>query len=381
MILQSCGSNCVKSLEVVRRTISIIERRRQQFSTLTSKTGPPKARVFYTTGDDIHVNLAAESFMVEALRPILPTLFLWRNNKTIVIGRHQNPWTECNLQKMEMEGVALARRYSGGGAVYHDLGNTCFSFISPRRNFAKELNNNIIVAGLKSLGIEAECSGRNDLTSLGKKFSGAAFHQIGDCALHHGTLMLHVDIQGLQNFLTPNKLKLMSKGITSVASRVINLRDISPGISHETVSEAIVREFLKTYEVSSDEVETRYVDTDEEINASEVFKRHLDTLRAWDWRFGTTPQFSHKFEGRFDWGTFTVHLDVCNGRIENAKIFSDCLDTALVEALEAATRNVKYSAKELKERTAAVKCANRSLCIAFGDWIASEIYEAQNTKE
>jgi lipoate-protein ligase A len=158
------------------------------------------------------------------------TLFLWRNRPCIVIGRWQNPWKECDHSKMQGKEVKLARRRSGGGAVYQDLGNTCFTFIHPipEGGFAmdtKEINNKILLKALKNLGITAEVSGRNDILVDGFKVSGSAYKaNLGmKRSLHHGTMLVDVNLDDLKTYLNPDKPKLESKGVDSVIKRVANL--------------------------------------------------------------------------------------------------------------------------------------------------------------
>ena len=143
--------------------------------------------------------------------PTVQTLFLWQNQETVVIGRNQNPWGECNLAKMEEDGVTLARRTTGGGAVFHDLGNTCFTFLSPKEGYDRAVNIGILLDALRALGIEAEASGRNDLIIQmedgPRKVSGSAYRETRERSFHHGTLLMHADLLRLANYLTPHPKK------------------------------------------------------------------------------------------------------------------------------------------------------------------------------
>ncbi|CEM05712.1 unnamed protein product [Vitrella brassicaformis CCMP3155] len=323
-----------------------------------------------------HFHLATELFLIEERQPRQPTLFLWRNDKTIVIGRHQNVWRECDVQKMDRDGVQLSRRDSGGGAVYQDLGNTCFTFLSPGGTFDKARNNAIILNALKNrFGTQGEASGRNDLVVDGKKFSGAAFKQLGPVDLHHGTLLLHVDLDGLGRYLTPHKLKLQSKGVASVAARVCNLRDLNPEINHQTVCDALIAEFARSYGADPDSIQAEEVTSTSPLTQSQVFQKHLSRLQDWEWRFGSSPQFSHELETRFDWGTFTVHLDVKGGVVSQCRIFSDCLDAPLIDLLTTSLQGVKYDPSELYK--AALKVADtdvrESWMKEFGSWIREQV--------
>eukprot|EP00922_Rhytidocystis_sp_ex-Travisia-forbesii_P022095 GHVS01032357.1.p1 GENE.GHVS01032357.1~~GHVS01032357.1.p1 ORF type:complete len:346 (+),score=53.16 GHVS01032357.1:101-1039(+) len=174
-------------------------------------------RVLVSGVEDIVFNLALEQSLIQTGAVDVPTVMLWRNNKTVVIGRHQNPWRECNLQKMETEEVKLARRYTGGGAVYQDTGNTCFSFIHPGRDIKKDLNNHVILSALQNAyGIRGEPTGRNDLTIDGMKFSGSAYSQLATSCLHHGTILREVDLGGLSRCLTPELVEDLNHALKGV---------------------------------------------------------------------------------------------------------------------------------------------------------------------
>ena len=210
------------------------------------------ARIYVSDSYDPWLNLAMEDWIFHEMEDVEQVLFLWRNSPTVVIGRSQNPWVECKLDLMSKNGVKLARRQSGGGAVYHDLGNTNFTFLSRKLQYDKMRNLNIIIKALSNLGLESHCQGRNDLVvklSDGgyRKISGSAFKEKVDKAFHHGTLLLDADLQALSQYLSPNKKKLVAKGVKSVRSRVINCNDIVPGLQHSQVCDAIVKQFNLVY--------------------------------------------------------------------------------------------------------------------------------------
>ena len=214
-----------------------------------------KIRILVSDTFDPAFNLATEDYIFRDMNPDEPVLFLWRNEKTVVIGRFQNPWTECHTQKIEEDGITLVRRQSGGGAVYHDLGNTNFTFMSSRATYDKEANSKLIIEALSYFGVTAFTSGRNDIlatTSDGdKKISGSAFKETKDRCFHHGTLLIDADLSKLANYLNPHQKKLVSKGITSVRARVINLVEINPTITHETLSEKIIELFQQFHQTNA----------------------------------------------------------------------------------------------------------------------------------
>ena len=192
-------------------------------------------------------NLATEDWIFNTLDADSHTLFLWRNSETVVIGRSQNPWVECKTDKMEADEVFLARRQSGGGAVFHDLGNTNFTFLSPKDDYDQVANFTIIINALKKLGIDAKLSGRNDMQVGDKKISGSAFKHAADRSFHHGTLLVNADMQKLGDYLNPHPLKLKAKGIKSVRARVANLVEFNEDITHEILSQAIIEAFCACY--------------------------------------------------------------------------------------------------------------------------------------
>ncbi len=300
-------------------------------------------RVFKAEHHDPWFNLATEDWLFNSFNHNTQVLFLWRNRPSIIIGRFQNPWNECNLDAMEADGVQLARRQSGGGAVYHDLGNTNFTFMSPKDDYRKERNFSIIVQALADLGVKAEISGRNDILVDGKKVSGNAFRISSDRAFHHGTLLINTDLTKLSSYLTPDKEKLQSKGIQSVASRVANISDFNPMITHEILSEAIVRVFFETYG-SSCAIED--LTTDRLSKEKELFKTYEKYLE-WNWRFGITPEFSHIIKGRFTWGGIEIHLGVKEAKINQVTIYSDAIAVEFIENLQKTMLDLPYEKNKI----------------------------------
>ena len=272
-------------------------------------------------------------------------LFLWRNNNSVIIGQHQNPWVECNIEKMRQDNINLVRRHSGGGAVFQDLGNTCFTFLSSRKVYDRERNYNIIINSLKKFGIKAERRGRNDLIVDDKKVSGSAFKETPDRAFHHGTLLINVDLSKLANYLTPKQKKLIAKGIKSTRSRVANLKEFHPDISHETLTEAIIEEFFKTYNAER-HIET--LDYNALKNIPEL-QEYYKKLKHTDWIFGETPEFNHHLEERFSWGVIDVHLHVEKGMITQVKIYSDALNTEMIDLLTKHLHKIEYNKEALQK--------------------------------
>ena len=247
---------------------------------------------------------------------------------------------------MNSDGVVLARRQSGGGAVYHDLGNTNFTFMSKRDLYDTHKNFEIIVKALKRFSIEAVQSGRNDILVDGKKVSGSAFRMTTKKAFHHGTLLIDANMGKIPTYLTPDKEKLESKGVRSVASRVANLTSFNPSLTHDNLSEAIIETFFETYnnEVPIEDLTIERLK--EEKYLYDTYKKYSD----WQWRFGTTPQFSTKMSQRFEWGKVELNFNVNNSTIKEVKIFSDALSIELIEYLEKSLVNLHYDPKVIEKK-------------------------------
>ncbi|KAM9993431.1 hypothetical protein ACTFIZ_011394 [Dictyostelium cf. discoideum] len=343
--------------------IKIINNLNRYYSTTTTTTTTgnennkkKSIKIYKSTTNNALFNIATEDWLFKEFDLNKQTLYLWRNSPTVVIGRYQNPYKECHLQRMEEDNVVLARRYSGGGAVYHDLGNTNFTFLSPTADYSKDRNTNIIINSLSSIGISPpiEASGRNDIIVQGKKVSGSAYKQSGPRSFHHGTIMINVNLDSLQKYLNPNKDKLKSKGITSVISRVLNMKTILPTMDHEMVCDSVIKEFCKMYGNDNVEVEELTVSDLERIPS---LKETYETLQKWDWRFGNSPEFEHQFEKRFDWGTIDINMNVTKSIIEKVKIYSDSLNPTMIEVLSNNLLGMKYNEEGISiaiERTKTV---------------------------
>ncbi|EQB2598480.1 lipoate--protein ligase A [Aeromonas salmonicida] len=299
-------------------------------------------RLLVSDSHDPLFNLAVEECIFRQMDPNQRVLFLWRNANTVVIGRAQNPWKECNTRRMEEDGVTLARRSSGGGAVFHDLGNSCFTFMAGKPGYDKSISTAIVLDALKLLGVSAFASGRNDLlvaTQDGdRKVSGSAYRETHDRGFHHGTLLLDADLSRLANYLNPDPKKLAAKGISSVRSRVANLCELLPGIEHQQVSHALIEAFFAHYGAR---VSPEHISPTQLPNLpgfADTFARQ----RSWEWNFGHAPAFTHQLDERFDWGGVELHFDVEKGVIGRAQIFSDSLDPAPLDALAQRLVGVTY---------------------------------------
>ncbi|KKA45798.1 MULTISPECIES: lipoate--protein ligase [unclassified Salinivibrio] len=290
-------------------------------------------RVFVSTSTHPWFNLAVEDTIFRTMSSQQNVLFLWRNDNTVVIGRGQNPWRECNTRKMEQDAVVLARRQSGGGAVFHDLGNTNFTFMAGKPGYDKSVSTQIVLDALKTLGISASASGRNDLTmdtpDGPRKVSGSAYKEAKDRGFHHGTLLINANLSRLGDYLNPDPKKLQAKGISSVRARVANIADFVPDVDHQRVCDAIKTAFFRHYGHTT---EIEYISPDAKPDV-EGFDAIYEKQCSWAWNFGNSPQFMHTFDERFEWGGVELHLDVKHGEIIDCQLFTDSLTPGPLETL------------------------------------------------
>jgi len=303
-------------------------------------------RIIHTGTHDPWWNLALEEYLLNAVNPFQCILYLWQNQNTIVIGRHQNPWRECRCDLFESEGGKLARRLSGGGAVYHDLGNLNFTFVASRQVYDLSRQTEVILDAVRSLGIDAEKSGRNDLTADGRKFSGNAFCFRKNSAFHHGTVLVSADFGKLAKYLQVSKEKMESKGVKSVQSRVVNLSELVPGLTVDDVASALISSFRKAYG-SDAPVETEITADDFDMKTIEELYRKYS---SWEWRYGEAPQFDLRMENRFPWGGVEICFRLEGGRIKKAYVFSDAMDEEYIGMLPGLFEGCQLSLRKLGEK-------------------------------
>lgn len=289
-------------------------------------------------------NLGLEEYLIETGDNIL---YLWQNDNTIVIGRNQNPYKECNIKKIKEDKVNLVRRRSGGGAVYHDMGNLNFTIISKKHKNNIEENFDLVNKALSYENIKSVFNGRNDLHVDNKKISGNAFFEDEDIFCHHGTMLIDVDMNRLGKYLTASKLKLESKGIDSVKSRVVNLIDIEPNINVEK----IIQGFIKAYKekINNSDIDIEYFDKEKIENNPDIMEK-VNRYSSWDWVFGESPKSNMYFEEKFDWGIIDLELDVESGFIKIAKIYTDSIINDNFDELSENLKNIKLKKENLIEK-------------------------------
>lgn len=284
-------------------------------------------------------NLAFEETLLDKGEEVL---YLWQNDNTVVIGKNQNPYKECRLSLMKENDVTIVRRKSGGGAVYHDLGNLNFTLIRDK-DVKVEENYKMITDALKTLGIDGKFDGRNDISVDGKKFSGNSYYQRGDSLCHHGTLMIDVDVSKVNEYLKPSKLKLETKSIDSIRKRVINLKEINPEITVEKVEKALMNEYKKFY----DDVEVITL-TLEDLENSELIKELAKDYSSWESTYSQSPQYDVTLEEKFSWGLININFSIRQGFIKEVSIDTDSIILENFKELETEFYGKKFRSDVMK---------------------------------
>ena len=301
-----------------------------------------KIAVCHSASLDPYYNLALEEVLLERVEQGECILYLWQNAATVVIGHNQNPWKECRVGHLEEDNGHLARRLSGGGAVYHDIGNLNFTFLCSDKDYDLKKNLSVIVEACRANGIAAEISGRNDILVQGCKFSGNAFYHTHGNSYHHGTLMVNVDLKQVERYLSPSKAKLKAKGVDSVRSRVINLRELAPAITCKSLSQDMVKAFEKVYGLQPQQLKIEELDQ----NTIERLKQRNASK---EWLYGRDLPLNFSCSDRFSWGELTIELGVEKGKVDAVKVWTDSMDWQLSSVLEQALIGKDFSTKQLAE--------------------------------
>lgn len=290
---------------------------------------------------DPHVNLAVEEYLLSRADNAV-ILYLWQNENTVVIGKNQNPWKECRTTLLEEEGGHLARRLSGGGAVFHDRGNLNFTFLMPQSQFDLTKQFCVIMDAVAGFGVPVRFSGRNDIVAEGGKFSGNAFYRNGKQAYHHGTLLVDADMEKLSRYLSPSKAKLQAKGVDSVRSRVVNLNALCVDITVDSLKSALKESFSRNYGPASP------LEIEDWTPVEQLTRRY----RSWEWNYGQKLPFSFEYEERFPWGGIQLALRVENGIIRQLKVYSDAMDWQVAPVLEQVLTGCRFTKAAVGERIA-----------------------------
>ncbi|MCM3536461.1 lipoate--protein ligase [Priestia endophytica] len=293
---------------------------------------------------DPRINLAIEEYILKHLDIEETYLLFYINEPSIIIGKNQNTIEEINTKYVEEQGLHVVRRLSGGGAVYHDLGNLNFSFITKDdgesfHNFKKFTEP--VIQALEKLGVDAELSGRNDIIAQGRKISGNAQFSTKGRMFSHGTLLLDSEIENVVSALKVKKDKIESKGIKSIRSRVAN---ISEFLEKKLTTEEF-KQLILNYIFDGEENIQRYELTEEDWKKiNEISK---ERYQNWDWNYGKSPKFNLQHSNRFPIGQIDVRLEVKKGQVEQCKIFGDFFGVGNVEEIEEKLTGIRYERQEV----------------------------------
>lgn len=294
-----------------------------------------------------HYNLAFEEYCFKNLPRDEDYVILWINGPAIIVGKNQNTIEEINQDYVDKNDIKIVRRVTGGGAVYHDLGNLNFSLISNQEGTEKidfkEINVPILKS-LEKLGVKAEFTGRNDLTVDGKKISGIAQSVHKKRILNHGTILFDTDLTVLSDALNVRKDKIESKGVKSVKSRVTNIKDyLNEEVDTLTFKDLLLKSIFEYHDEPMEEL----ILSDEQ--KAGVDKLYEERYSRWEWNYGESPDFSFKNYKRYPFGSIDVRLEVEHGIIKASKIYGDFFGTRDVAELEEKLIGQRYHRKTLEE--------------------------------
>lgn len=294
------------------------------------------------TNTNAYFNLAMEEYLLKNTNEDI--FMLWRNENAIIVGKNQNTLSEINYEYVKENKIKVVRRQSGGGAVFHDLGNINFTFISCDDNSFSDFKRFTmpIIDALENLNIHAEFSGRNDLLIDNQKFSGNAQYNYKNKVMHHGTLLFSSEINDLSSALKVKPSKFQGKSVKSVKSRVTN---ISNHLNKDmTVSE--FKDYLMNFINSKDENNHLYELSKQDIN--EINKLVEQKYNTWQWNFGHSPKYALNNEIKYPGGNIEFSLNVEKGLINDIKFFGDFFGKKDVTYIEDILKNVEHNEISIK---------------------------------
>ncbi len=323
-----------------------------------------KLLVYRSNCVDPYFNIATEKHLLETVEKGCCILYLWQNQNTVVIGRNQNAWVECRTALLEEEGGKLARRLSGGGAVFHDIGNLNFTFLVRDEDYDIDRQLSVIQAACANIGLVAEKSGRNDLLVDGQKFSGNAFYHSQGHAYHHGTLLIDANMEKLSRYLTPSKAKLEAKGVASVRSRVTNLKALVPELTCEIMAKHMEKAFAQVYGTTPEQI----ILSNEDLRTIETSAAKLS---SWQWLYGPRLPFGFSCEARFSWGSISLQLQVESGCIQTVQVYSDAMEWELADSVSKALTGCRFTCADMQKALTAT-LGNTQTCTDICELLAQQ---------
>ena len=290
---------------------------------------------------DPEFNLASEEYLLKEREESF--IYLWVNSPSVIVGVNQNTIGEVNLSFTEEKGIKVVRRLTGGGAVYHDENNLNYMVIAPYKEGEHDFKRfaSPVIEYLRSLGLNAKFSGRNDIEIDGKKISGNAQTVYNGRVLHHGTLLFKTDINMLSNALKENKLKIESKGIKSVRSRVTNISEcLGEKLTFSEFKNGLINEFKKDALI--------YDLTKKDIEKIEEIKR--EKYSTYEWNIGRSPIGKNRFDYKFSFGVFSMVFSTVNGKMEEVEIFGDFFSKKPIIEFSKELIGVRYEYSSVLEK-------------------------------
>ena len=296
-------------------------------------------KLYLNDFSDPYFNLASEQYLLDTEDE--PIFMLWRNDRSVIIGRNQNAYAEIDREFVDKNNIAVVRRLTGGGAVFHDLGNLNFTFTAPREqcptlDFGRFCAP--VIDALRKLGVPAELSGRNDLTADGRKFSGNAQCVYNNKVMHHGTILFSADTAAMSGALRVDPEKMKSKGIKSVRSRVCNLSEYLPGMDVLDLK--------------------RYLEDSVPADKTAFSAAQIDGIKAlrdnkyatWEWNYGRSHEYSYTVNRRFPFGSVQIAYTADSGVLTEVRISGDFFGIQPVAEAEARLVGCRLIYGELKDR-------------------------------
>ena len=299
-----------------------------------------------------YYNLAAEEYLIDNFEE--DVVMLWRNDNTVVVGKNQNTIEEIDTRYVEENDISVVRRLTGGGAVFHDMGNVNYTIIQSYReglfsNYAYFTET--VRDFLQSLGVAAVLSGRNDLMIEGKKFSGNAQCVRNGRMMHHGTLMFSSDVKDISGALTPNKKKTEGKGVRSVQSHVTNISSHLPAQYAGMGTEQFLRLLYDFYQRRfPDAVPYELSPADYDAIQKLTDKKYS----TWAWNYGASPAFAAETSRKYDFGLVDVRLNIARGRIKDIRIFGDYFGMKSISEIEILLAGTQYRPEAIIARLSGV---------------------------